>query len=123
MLVVAGIAAFGVFLWAKYALPLGARALPAFLIVGWIYLVTRPISGVWRKLGPSPSIVVGTFAVQAFTAAWLVVALAIAIHSITTGIAPISATRESVGILFFWLTAPFWWALACALAMLFRRAA
>lgn len=48
------LAALGVYLWARYILPLGARAIPAITLIGWLYVITRPISKTWRELGPSP---------------------------------------------------------------------
>jgi hypothetical protein len=123
ILIVAALIALGLYLCIAYVLPLGARALPAILIVGWIYLVTRPISAAWRQHGPAPTVVLGTLAFQAFVLLWFVMAIAVAARSILTGVSPMSVSKENVGLLFLWLTAPFWWGFACSLAMLFRRAA
>lgn len=122
VLLVAALTALGLVAWTKYVLPLGARALPAILLVGWMYLVTRLIARPWRTLGPPAAIVLGNLAFQAFVAVWLIAALAIAVRSITAGTPPIPASGESLGHVFLWLTAPFWWGLGCALVILYRRA-
>jgi hypothetical protein len=123
VLIAAALIALGLYVCVAFVMPLGARALPAILIVGWIYLVTRPISAAWREHGPAPAVVLGTVAFQAFFLLWIVMVLAVAARSIITGETPLPATREHVGLLFLWLTAPFWWGVACSLAMLFRRVA
>lgn len=117
------LAALGVYLWARYILPLGARAIPAITLIGWLYVITRPISKTWRELGPSPPIVLGTLAVQAFVALWLMVAIAFAVRAVVTGQSLIPENGDTLATTFFWLTAPFWWAFACAFAMLFKRSA
>lgn len=122
VLAVAALVALGLYVCIAFVLPLGARALPAILLVGWIYLVTRPISAAWREHGPAPAVVLGTLAFKAFVLLWFVVAVAVAARSVLTGSSPLPASKESAGWLFLWLTAPFWWGFACSLAMLFRRA-
>lgn len=123
VLLVATLTALGLFAWANYVLPLGARALPAILLIAGIYLVTRPISSAWQDLGPHPVIVVGSVPFQAFVVLWVIAAIAFAMRSFVTGEPPIFAGSETRVLLFFSLTAPFWWGFGCALAMLFKRAA
>jgi hypothetical protein len=123
VLVAAALIALGLYLCMAFVMPLGARALPAILIAGWIYLVTLPISSAWRKHGPAPAVVLGTLAFRAFVVLWFVAAVAVALRSLLAGVAPMPVTKGNTGLLFMWLTAPFWWGLACSLAMLFRRAA
>lgn len=122
VVLVAVLTVAGLYLCMTYVMPLGARVLPAILLVGWMYLITRPIAAAWRELGPHPVIVAGTFAFRAVVVVWMLAAVAIAYRSISAGVSPIPVNRQMTGALFLWVTAPFWWGFACALAMLYRRA-
>ena len=122
ILVVALLIALGLYACTAWVMPLGARALPAILLMTWIYLVTRPIARTWREVGPAPALVMGTLAFQGFVVVWAMMAIGVMIKSFTTGVAPIRASRESAGWVLLALTAPYWWGLVCALAMLYRRA-